>query len=475
MLWKVIKNSGFILLGDVLSDLSGLAAGICLIRYLGGASFGKYSFAIAFLYQFLIIDDIWIKPILIRKVASENTAVSERLIGNSIILKLLLSCVAVVLICGIVRYLNCSRDITKLVFLSMCNIPLAVVISSYEVVFRTRLRMPYFVIFSFFSKLLYVVMVFIIILFRGRIEQFMLALIVSNMLNIFFIKCLLENKSAEAYFKINYKLDFKLWNKILSESWPLFLTAIFIAAYSRLDHILLFKIKGPVELGLYSMVVKLSESFLIVPLAIAGSVFPLMAKYSVVCPESFKKIYSLTFKYLSALFVPVVIMVIFFSGYIIKILFGAAFVSSGTALNILIVAEIFASFGIINNSILVAAGKQRFDPVFTGVSAIVNVALNLFLIPRYGFIGAAIAALISYGAGPVMGYMFFSTREYSRCMFNSTIKPLLASLVMMGVLFLSAFTTKVLVVFAPISYILTLYLIKGINKNDFCWADSLTI
>lgn len=55
--------------------------------------------------------------------------------------------------------------------------------------------------------------------------------------------------------------------------------------------------------------------------------------------------------------------------------------------------------------------RTQFNWVVTGVAAVVNVALNIALIPTYGMIGAAIATVAAYGTMAV-GMAWWSQRIY---------------------------------------------------------------
>jgi len=184
------------------------------------------------------------------------------------------------------------------------------------------------------------------------------------------------------------------------------------------------------------------------------------------CQESFVRVYRLSFKYLLCFIIPVAVWCGIFSGKIIALIYGAKFASSAAALSILIWAEVFVFVGVINNAILIATNKQALDPVFTGASAAVNIVLNLVLIPRYGFVGASASSLISYALGPVMGYFIKTTRPYSKSMLRYSLKPLCAALVM----FLCVYPLRdlfwVSLLVSPVIYLLVIYFIRGIDKED---------
>ena len=166
-------------------------------------------------------------------------------------------------------------------------------------------------------------------------------------------------------------------------------------------------------------------------------------------------------------------MIGFFPERIITIFYGKDFLSSSPALCVLIWAEVFVFMGVVNNSILISANKQKIDPIFTGTSALVNIILNLILIPKYSYTGAAVASLIAYSAGPILGYFIPATRIYSRCMLYYSLKPILASLIMVGLIFNIRFSFWISIFVAPFVYLVTMYIIKGLRKDDIRLVKSL--
>jgi O-antigen/teichoic acid export membrane protein len=244
------------------------------------------------------------------------------------------------------------------------------------------------------------------------------------------------------------------------------LTAVFIFIYHRIDQVILLRIRGAEEVGVYAAGVKLAEMLSIIPVALKVSILPLMSVYFRASPQSLTRVYRSSFKYLLFLIIPLAVWCGIFSGKIIALIYGAKFASSAQALPILVWAEVFVFVGVVNNAILIAINKQILDPVFTGFSAAVNIALNLVLIPKYGFVGAAASSLISYAVGPVMGYFIKTTRPYSSAMLYYSLRPLCASLVM----FLCVYPLRELfwisMAVSPVIYLLVMYFIKGVDKED---------
>uniref|UniRef100_A0ACD5GNA0 Polysaccharide biosynthesis C-terminal domain-containing protein n=1 Tax=Desertifilum tharense IPPAS B-1220 TaxID=1781255 RepID=A0ACD5GNA0_9CYAN len=81
-------------------------------------------------------------------------------------------------------------------------------------------------------------------------------------------------------------------------------------------------------------------------------------------------------------------------------------------LSIHIWAALFTFFGWSKGVWIVTEGQTLFALVATSLGAVMNVALNFWLIPQYREIGAAIATVISYGfTDYVMCFIYPPTRR----------------------------------------------------------------
>ena len=76
---------------------------------------------------------------------------------------------------------------------------------------------------------------------------------------------------------------------------------------------------------------------------------------------------------------------------------GAKFVEGVEIIPIILVAHICYAMYIINMPSIYLCDKQNWSPIFRIFGAIINIILNLILIPIYGIKGAAIATALSYG------------------------------------------------------------------------------
>lgn len=464
---KVAQNTGIIIVGNTVDTLCNFLISISLARYFGNSGFGKLSFLAVFFFFFGVVDNQLIRPILVREI-SRNQERSAQIIGNGLIMKGLLSALAILLFWLTIYLLKPPIEIAKLAFFTSIGLFITSMVSSYEITFQIKLKMIYSVIFNSLSKVLTLILIYIIVLYKGGLFHFYVLSLIPGMILLLQIKLY-----SEKIIKPRFEIDFELWRKVFKESWPLGLTAIFIFLYHRIDQIILFHLKGPGEVGLYSAAARIAESFNVLPVALMVLVLPFMSRYYELSRNDFESIYRLSFKYLLIFIIPVATCISFFSDTIATFFYGGGFSPSSQALYILIWAEVFVFLGIVNNSVLIASGRQRIDPVLTGVSAFINIVLNLILIPKYGIIGAAVVSLVSYAAGPILGYFIPATREFSRCMFYYSIRPILASSLMACFIYFTGNNLLLSLFLSPVIYLVALYFIKGITQEDIRIAKSV--
>jgi O-antigen/teichoic acid export membrane protein len=128
---------------------------------------------------------------------------------------------------------------------------------------------------------------------------------------------------------------------------------------------------------------------------LAGLIIPLLSRYLLADRKKFDMIASKTFKVFFLIAVPIVIGTLFLAKDIILIVSGQAFLASADVLRILIFSLSFIFFGHFFNMILLVANAQKKLMWTLSSAAVFNIAMNLTLIPRFSYIGSALASALT--------------------------------------------------------------------------------
>ena len=154
----------------------------------------------------------------------------------------------------------------------------------------------------------------------------------------------------------------------------------------------------------------------------------------------------------------------------IMLIFDTGYSNSIIALQILIwaVAFVFISSGFAR--LLESLNKQIIVTIVAGGCAILNVALNLVFIPKYSYIGASVATVMTEFTALALLFLWSSKIGYGisgKKIVDILAKPLVAAAVMGGLVFvLRDLTIWALVPLAALLYFIVLFIIRGIDGED---------
>jgi O-antigen/teichoic acid export membrane protein len=169
---------------------------------------------------------------------------------------------------------------------------------------------------------------------------------------------------------------------------PFAVTFVLTTLYWKLDVPLLKLFRSSAEVGWYSLAYKPFEALLFVPITMLGVVLPVLAVYQRTSPDRLRAAVAMFFKALLMLGWPASVGLVVLA-YPLAGLWSGFYPQSVPALQILALAFVFA---FVNNAFigaLTVLDRQATYAKAAGVSLVVNLILNLILIPPFGYIAAS--------------------------------------------------------------------------------------
>ncbi len=250
---------------------------------------------------------------------------------------------------------------------------------------------------------------------------------------------------------------------------PFALAGIFTRVYSYIDQIMLSILIGDRELGWYSVAYKITFALQFIPSAFAASMYPAMSNYFQHAQDKLAHLFEKTMNLLMLVSVPIAAGTLVIAQPLILMVYTSEFAQSVVPLQILIAAmpAIFLSFPV--GSMLNACNKQYINTINLGVTMVINIMLNILLIPSLQHIGASIAALVS------LYYLFLANLYFvdSITLYNKRFL-LIQALKVTAASFCMAFTVHVVrgwgllegLTVGIVSYPLFVLLFRAVAKKD---------
>jgi len=160
------------------------------------------------------------------------------------------------------------------------------------------------------------------------------------------------------------------------------------------------------DIGLYSVAVGFSTFFWIIPNAIQTVTYPATSEYWAKNDHvAMQKMMDKSMKYTACVLFPIGLGAGFFAEDIVTIVFGGEFVNAALSLQILIVGTVILGIVKAIGGSIAGVGRPDIGLKIVGIAAIINIILNVLLIPYFGIIGAAIATAISLSLVGFLGLL----------------------------------------------------------------------
>lgn len=462
---RVAKNAAVLYIAYIITAILGLVLIIYVARMLGDATFGKYSFAIVFTGLFGVLTNLGMNELLVREVARDKSRATKYL-SNIVIMRLILSAIVFALIALVINLMDYPEDTTMAVYVFGAYIILTSLANIFRVTFRAFERMEWEALINISERMI-TTSAGLVVLFMGfGLIELAYVFLAAGTVNLLLSFLICARKFARP--KLEADLDF--WRKTLKIAIPFSLSNIFVLVYVRIDTVMLSTMKGDAVVGWYNAAYNLVHAFEPLVFIFMAALFPVMSLFFISSDESLKVTYEKSFKYLILLGLPISVGGMVLANRIIPFLFGGEFADSIIALQILVWDCLLLCMYRPMLYMLGSINRQGWMALIGGLGALINVGLNLVLIPRFSYVGAGATTLATEGIVIAASWYAVSRYFYSLPMHKIMIKPLIASIAMGAVVYLLSQLTPInlflLVFLGAASYFILLYLIRAFSKED---------
>jgi len=399
---KIAKNTFFFTAASVGQKVIAFVYFLFLARIMMPENTGVYFLALSITTIFSVVADFGITSVVIREIARfpEQTVI---IIRRALGLKLPFIFLGVAGSIGAGHLLGYDTSLQALIALACFVLTLDAISLLYYGVLRGRHQLQYESLGMFIGQGTTTLVGILILFFHPTLPFLIFALMAGSGFNFLFstfrvvrlhgVTCLLpswEKKTSLLF---------------LRAAFPFALAAIFVKIYSYTDSILIAKYLGTEAVGIYSVAYKYTYAFQFLPLAFVAALYPGLSELVEKDLPALRHIFEKAMWYMAILVTPIVLGLWAISSQVVR-LAGEEYTASGPVLAILIFAlfPIFLDYPI--GSLLNAAYHQTTKTIIMGITMVVNVLLNLWLVPLIGIPGAAIAALVSFTFMLIAGLFF---------------------------------------------------------------------
>jgi len=481
---KVLSNTITQVAGRVFMAILSIFIVKIITTYLGLEGYGKYAAVYEFLAFFGIAADLGLFTIAVREMAKEDDrSKKDSIFANILTLRMTL-CVIIMTCATFAAYLIPQyRDIHFGIVIASVAVFLSILQSSLSSILQLNLKMHYAALAQVLGKMssLFYMIVVVFFWYKEPVDASFYHLIFAGVIGNF-VLVLVTFFAARRYGRIRFGRDWPYIKQILLRALPYGTALVLNMIYFRVGSIMLLMMKGPTEVGVYGVPMRVLEILSLVPVFFMNSVLPILTRHIKNQSSRVVDILKYSFDFLFMAAVPMVIGTFVLAYQIIFVISSPEFLSrldegfygSDMVLKLLMVGMTVAFMNSLFIYTLIATNYQNKLLWINGCCAVFNIAMNFFMIPQLGARGAAVTSIATETLLLLLAYLV--ARKHIKFTFSfKTIWKVLFSGAVMGVCvwalkdpsygYLQNANVIVLVPIGGIVYGGVLFLTGGISKD----------
>lgn len=398
---KVAFNTVVQIATKVITVFFGFFTMVILTRYLGREMYGNYMYILTLVVLFGAFADWGTATIGVRE-ASKEKEKQDKVLVNIFLLRLFLSLGASVLMimAAFLMPLKIANPLNELmlrqgIIIGSLILILSAIKASFGIVFQTRLEMQKYAIGDIIASILIFLISFLLVRFNFGLIPLIGAVLIAY-LGAISVLSFLVSKTIK--FRLNW--DKVFIKKFVKESLPMGAILLMFTVDNKIDTVMLGSLKGSGAVGIYSVSYRIYDVLILGAAYFMNSLLPVLSQYADLKKwrKKLRVIYQKSFDILLIMGGFAIILVLTLSPLIIKLITQnrfQEFFDSVLVLRILSLAIFLSYFNHLTGYTIVALGRQRLY-FSAAISALLfNVLVNLLVIPRFSYYGAAMVTILT--------------------------------------------------------------------------------
>ena len=458
---RIYKNTAYLGIAEVVSRVLQFVVMLYAARLLSQENFGKFSFAVSLSLIAIVLADLGINTLLVREIA-RSKGLASRYFVNSFFIKAVLSFItyfAIVAALNILKYPQETRHIVYIIWLFT-------ILSTFTELFYSIFRAFEMMLYDAFLKILRMIMLAsagLYVLFKGY------GVVAFSYTFVFVEAAVVLAAFAIAlkkFIKLELKIDFSFIKSLVMKAFPFGLAFAFGMIYFFIGSVMLSKIRGDVEVAVYSVAYNIALAVLFIPTVYTNAIYPVLSRYHKEGKAELKTLYEKSIKYLYISGLPISVGIFLLADRIIYSLYGRAYSGSIIALKIISFYLFIKFINFLLGTVLSSIDQQGNRMLGQGTTALFNILLNLLLIPKIGYIGAAWSTFATEIFLFMIYYFYVSKKWYFYNFTGILAKPFIATIGMLLIIKFLNFGLIFTIALSATAYAAILFALRAFDKSD---------
>jgi len=387
---KVLSNVYWALLGQAARILSELLVGILVARYLGPEQYGVMSYVITYVSLFSVLATFGLDYIEVRELARDDVP-KNAILGTAFRLRVVFAFITMGIIALTVGAFEADVSVRMMILVYSFSI----IMASFSVIrnYFTAIVENKYVVKAEIGRIVLGALIKIgLLLLRAPLYWFVAA--------VTFDFLLLASGYVYAYYSQvgsfrEWRFDRHIAWHLIRQSFPLLLSGAAVLVYQRIDQIMLRNMLSNESAGYFATADRFVILIGILPAVVTQTIGPLLVRARAGDPEVYRLRRRQFVGSVLWLTIGLAVGVSVLSYPLVLLTFGEQYLAAVSVLQVLAFRAVGMALSTASGHLIIIEGIQKWAFARNLLGCIVCVVLNLVLIPRFGTVGSAWAAVIT--------------------------------------------------------------------------------
>jgi O-antigen/teichoic acid export membrane protein len=367
----------------------GWAGTVLIVRSLSTGDWGRFSFIFGFLGLVSVVTDLGVGRIAIAALLAEQGD-RRRAAGSYILLRTVLGVIGYGVAVGVVVVANYPPVVVRGTLVAGLVLVLATPSNGLEAVFQATFRLRSVAVAHALAQLGQLALTCAVVVAGGNLVLLTVPAVAYELVDLAYKVYRLPSDLRP---RLNF--DWVAWRHLLKEAVPLAVGGVLTVAFYRIDIVMLSKLDTFDATGVYGITYKFADLIHVASSSLTVAMMPLLVRAWPDHLPAFGRTFRRAFLLSTVVGVAAMVQFLLFARPAISLLYGERYGVAATAAKLVVAGEVVHFFTGLSLTTLIATGRHRQYPLVALVGVVLNVSLNLWLIPLLSYNGAAVATLIT--------------------------------------------------------------------------------
>jgi O-antigen/teichoic acid export membrane protein len=385
-----------------------------IARHLGPADYGLINYCSSLIAMFTTLSGLGMDNLIVSEII-RNPEKEGGYLGSALVMRLAASFISYPVILALIAVMNPGNHT---LFIVAALQALGMIFQTYEVLvywFRIKLKMKYISIALVAAITVNTIFRIVLLINKATVEWFALSISVQALVGGIIIAAFFAKKSD-----VRLKAGFRDARDLLKISYNCIISSMAIIIYMEVDKILLEKMTGSANVGIYSAAVVLATCWQFIPVTLIDSSRPVILEKRKTSHEAYLDQFKLLMAGVNLMAFVFALLMSCLGWFFIYFLYGRDYLGAFIPLIILSWSSFIGISGYTRTVWITGEGFYKYEKSYAVTAMILNILLDIVLIWQFGVIGAAVATLITYVYEVLIVPLFFrETRDFTKMYFQS--------------------------------------------------------